>query len=120
MTSAVAVDMSRSLLKADLVPFFPAELAQDRLLQDDAEPGGAEAIAAARRQQRLMAALQPDQPHALPLGRIADQHGAGLAGRRRRELHQLDLDLAIHAERDFNAPTGEPRPLALRAAHFLP
>src|SRR5260370_13387154 len=99
MTSRMAVDMAFPLFEADLVPFLPAERAQDGLLQDHAERSGVEAVAAASRQKRLMAALQADPAHALSLGRIADQHGAIAVGRRRHgELQELDLDLAVHAE----------------------
>src|SRR5688572_3141823 len=101
-------------------PFLHGVRAQDRLQQYHADSvRRAESIRGARRQQRLMTAAQSHETHIAAHWGTRETHGALDAGRhdgaREIELDELDLDAAVHDDRELVVRGREPVGRALRA-----
>src|SRR6185503_7060458 len=96
---------------------------ENRLQEDDTDTGRRpKAIRGSRRQQSLMTATEPHEPHVAPDGGTHELDRPFDARRhdsaRKIELHELDLDAAVHDDRELVVRRGEPIGRALRAQHL--
>src|SRR5260370_36818486 len=106
---AKARDDGHGPSKTDLLPLLDAEVAQHRLLHQDAGAGGGETVGVAGAQQDLVAAPELDMAHARARRRVAGEDGAILRGiGRLLQLDEVDRDLAVHAEGKLVMAAGEP------------